>query len=74
MALPNRATKLLTKESKEKRVKRKGLRGSIVANIGDINIQGEFSKMANILSNIRFNSQDGESDDDTGPSNYGAIG
>ena len=72
MALPNHATKLLTKESKEKRVKRKGLRGSIVANIGDINIQGEFSKMANILSNIRFNSQDG-SDDDTGPSDYGTM-
>ena len=30
--------------------------------------------MANILSNIRFYLQDGESDDDTGPSNYGAIG
>ena len=62
----------------DKRVQREGSSGkaygSIVANIGDINIQGEFSKMANILSNIRFNSQDGESDDDTGPSNYGAIG
>ena len=90
MALPNHATKLLTKRSKEKRQrnKKKGLRGSIasVFTPPDLNIQSEFSKMKNILSNIRFNSVDKNDDDSSISSdddhtcnykqnkNYGAIG
>eukprot|EP00943_MAST-04B_sp_MAST-4B-sp1_P005657 g5657.t1 len=66
MALPNHATRLLTKKAKEKRTnKRKGLRGSIVSTFTpDLNIQGEFKKMRNIFSNIRFNSVDVENEDE----------